>query len=81
MDTDIYYTLPNIYGIRINNYIDGKYDILFEKKYNTKIDNEIINESKMFYHDLDEIVKKNVTIQIYRKCKSIDNDEETCMVW
>ena len=40
----------------------------------------MINEVKAFYDHLDENSKKNLQFQIYRNCKSIE-DEENCMIW
>lgn len=40
----------------------------------------MIEEVKAFYHNLDENSKKNLKFQIYRNCKSIE-DEENCMIW
>jgi hypothetical protein len=42
--------------------------------------NEIIEEVKSFYENLDEISKKNLKFQIYKNCKSIE-DEGDCMIW
>jgi hypothetical protein len=42
--------------------------------------NEMIEEAKSFYANLDENSKKDVKFQIYRSCKSID-DEGDCMIW
>jgi hypothetical protein len=42
--------------------------------------NEMIQEVKTFYENLDENSKKNLKFQIYRNCKSIE-DEENCMIW
>jgi hypothetical protein len=40
----------------------------------------MIEEVKSFYHNLDENIKKNLKFQIYRNCKSIE-DEGDCMIW
>jgi hypothetical protein len=43
--------------------------------------NEMIEEVKAFYANLDENSKTtDVKCKIYRKCKSIEN-EENCMIW
>jgi hypothetical protein len=42
--------------------------------------NEMIEKVKIFYENLDENSKKNVKIQIYRNCKSIE-DKDNCMIW
>jgi hypothetical protein len=80
MDNNIYYTVYNIYGIKIYSYIDNDYIILFEQKHNTIMNNEMMKEVKVFYENLNENKKKNVKFQIYIECKSIDN-EEKCMIW
>jgi hypothetical protein len=42
--------------------------------------NEMFEEVKVFYANLDENSKTNVKFKIYRNCKSIDN-AENCMIW
>ena len=61
-------------------YINKNCTIIFEQKLNTLMTNEIIEEVKSFYENLDENSKKDVKFQIYRKCKSIE-DEGNCMIW
>lgn len=80
MDSEIYYTKKEIYGIRIYSFID-EYKILFENKYDTIINNEIIKNVKNYYENLDENNRKNLKFQIYTKCKSIDNRENFMMWW
>jgi len=80
MNTLIYYTLPDIYGIKIGSYTDNIYAILFEQKYDTIMTNEMIKEAKEFYENLDENTKNNIKIQTYRRCKCID-ELEGCMIW
>jgi hypothetical protein len=53
---------------------------MFEQKLNTLMTNEMIEEVKSFYTNLDENSKKKLKFQIYRNCKSID-DEGECMMW
>lgn len=81
MDNNIYYTDCHIYGIKIYSYsYIHDYVLLFEQKYNTIMSKEMMEESRVFYNNLDEHNKKNVKFQIYIKCKSID-DEKKCMIW
>jgi hypothetical protein len=80
LDNNIYYTTRGIYGVKIYTYINKECNILFEQKLNTLMSNEIIEEVKVFYSNLDENSKTNVKIKIYRKCNSIEN-KETCMIW
>ncbi len=61
-------------------YINRNYTILFKQQLNTLITNQIIEEVKTFYTNLDENSKKNLKFQIYRNCKSIENEGD-CMIW
>lgn len=79
MDNNIYYTTRDIYGIKLYNCID-EYKILFEQKYNTIISNEMMKETKAFYENLNEDIKKNIKFKIYKNCKSID-DDTNFMIW
>ena len=80
LDDNIYYTTMGIYGVKIYTYIDKECKILFKKQLNTLMSNEMMEEVKAFYANLDENSKKNVKLKIYRNCKSIEN-EENCMIW
>ena len=80
LNSDIYYTTKDIYGVKIYTYTNKEYKILFTQQLNTLMSNEMIEEVKVFYVNLDENSKTNVKIKIYRNCKSIDN-EENCMIW
>ena len=80
IDNNIYYTLCNIYGIKIYSFIEDDYIILFEKKYDEIMTSEMKKEAKVFYENLNEKNKKNLKFQIYIKCKSIVA-EENCMIW
>jgi hypothetical protein len=80
LDDNIYYTTSGIYGVKIYTFINNECKILFEQKQNTPISNEMMEETKIFYKNLDENTKKDVKFQIYRKCNSIE-DEENCMIW
>jgi len=80
LNNNIYYTMRGIYGVKIYTYINGECTILFKQQLNTLMTNEMIEEVKAFYENLDENIKKNLKFQIYRNCKSID-DEEKCMIW
>ena len=76
----MYYTTRGIYGVKIYTYINRDCTIIFKKQLNTLISNEMIEEVKALYHNLDKNIKKNLKFQIYRNCKSID-DEENFMIW
>ncbi len=75
MDTGIYCTQPNIYGIRFITFEDNA--ILYEKTHRQPFNREMMNEARSFYQNM----KRNVKIQIYRKCKSIDEGEDEFMIW
>lgn len=76
----MYYTTRGIYGVKMYTYINNNCSIIFEQKLNTLMSNEMIEEVKSFYTNLDENIKKNLKFQIYRNCKSIE-DEGDCMIW
>lgn len=76
----MYYTTRGIYGVKIYTYINGDRTTIFKQQLNTLMSNEMIEEVKAFYHNLDENSKINLKFKIYRNCKSID-DEGDCMVW
>lgn len=76
----MYYTTRGIYGVQIYTYINGDCTTIFKKQLNTLMSNEMIEEVKVFYHNLDENSKKNLKFKIYRNCKSIE-DEGDCMIW
>lgn len=80
LNNNIYCTTRGIYGVKIYTYINRDCTIIFKKQLNTLISNEMIEEVKALYHNLDKNIKKNLKFQIYRNCKSID-DEENCMIW
>ena len=79
MNNNIYCSTTNIYGIKIYSYIEDKI-ILFEKKYDIIMSNEMMKETKLFYENLDENTKKNIKFQIYIKCKSMGG-KENFMIW
>ena len=76
----MYYTTRGIYGVKMYTYINNNCTIIFEQKLDILMSNEMIEEVKSFYENLDENSKKNLKFQIYRNCKSIE-DEENCMIW
>jgi hypothetical protein len=76
----MYYTTRGIYGVKMYTYINNNSTIIFEQQLNTLITNEMIEEIKSFYTNLDENSKKKLKFQIYRNCKSIE-DEGDCMIW
>jgi hypothetical protein len=80
LSNNIYYTTKGIYGVKIYTYINKDCTIIFKKELNTLMSNELIEEVKAFYENLDENSKKNLKFQIYIKCKSIE-DGENCMIW
>jgi hypothetical protein len=75
----MYYTTTGIYGVKMYTYIN-KCTIIFKHQLNTLMSNEMIEEVKTFYEKLDENSKQNIKVQIYRICKSIDNEGD-CMIW
>ena len=79
-NNNIYYTTNGIYGVKIYTYINRDFTVIFEQQFNTLMSNEIITEVKTFYKNLDENIKKKLKFQIYRNCKSIE-DEDNCMIW
>jgi hypothetical protein len=76
----MYYTTRGIYGVKMYTYNNNNYTIIFKQQLNTLMSNEMIEEVKSFYTNLDENSKKNLKFQIYRNCKSIE-DEGDCMIW
>jgi hypothetical protein len=80
LNNKIYYTTRGIYGVKIYTYINRDCITIFEQQLNTLMSNEMIEEVKEFYHNLDENSKKNLKFKIYRNCKSIE-DEENYMIW
>ena len=76
----MYYTMRGIYGVKMYTYINDNCTIIFKKQLNTLMSNEMIEEVKSFYKNLDENSKKNLKFKIYRNCKSIE-DEGDCMIW
>lgn len=76
----MYYTTRGIYGVKMYNYINNNYTIIFEQQLNTLMSSEMIEKIKSVYTNLDENSKQNLKIKIYRNCKSID-DEGECMIW
>ena len=80
LNNNIYYTTRGIYGVKIYTYINRDCTTIFKQQLNKLMSNEMIEEVKAFYHNLDENSKKNLKIQIYKNCKSIE-DEENCMIW
>jgi hypothetical protein len=80
LNNNIYYTTRGIYGVNIYTYINRDCITIFKQQLNTLMSNEMIEEVKAFYHNLDENSKKDLKFQIYRNCKSIE-DEENCMIW
>jgi len=79
MINNIYYSSRNIYGIKIYHYTE-EYIILFERKYDFIMTNELLQDAFQMYENLDENNKRNVKFQIYLRCKSIDN-KDNCMIW
>jgi len=82
MENNIYYTMRDIYGIKLYSRIpiNDICIILFEQKYNMPMSTEMMNDVKVFYENLDETEKANIKFKKYIKCKSIDNEED-CMIW
>jgi hypothetical protein len=80
LNNNIYYTTIGIYGVKIYTYINKECKILFKQQLNTLMTNEMIQEVKAFYENLDENSKQKLKFQIYRNCESID-DERNCMIW
>ena len=80
LNNSIYYTTKGIYGVKLYTYINDDYITIFKQQLNTLMTNEMMEEVKAFYENVDENIKKHLQFQIYRNCKSID-DEGTCMIW
>jgi|GEM_PF-7053340 len=81
LNNNIYYTTKGIYGVKIYTYTNNEYKILFKQQCNTLMSDEMMEEVKAFYANLDEHSKTNdIKCKVYRNCKSIEN-EENCMVW
>jgi hypothetical protein len=80
LNHNIYCTTRGIYGVKIYTYINRDRTIIFKQQLNTLMSNEMIEEVKAFYDNLDENSKKKLKFQIYINCKSIE-DEENCMIW
>ena len=80
LNNNIYYTTRGIYGVNIYTYINRDCITIFKQQLNTLMSNEMMEEVKAFYHNLDENSKKDLKFQIYRNCKSIE-DEGNCMIW
>jgi hypothetical protein len=80
LDNNIYYTTKGIYGVKIYTYINKECNILFKQQLNTLMSNEMIEHLKVFYSNLHENSKTNLKIKIYRKCQSIESNEN-CMIW
>jgi len=80
LNNNMYYTTRGIYGVKIYTCIDKNCTIIFERQLNTVMSNEMIEEAKSFYENLDENNKKNVKFQICKNCKSIEGEGD-CVVW
>ena len=80
LNNPLYYTTKGIYGVKIYTYNNNNCSIIFKQQLNTLMTNEMIEEVKTFYENLDEDSKQNLKFQIYRNCKSIE-DEGNCMIW
>lgn len=74
MYTDIYYTLPGIYGIQL--IANGK--ILFEQKCPIELN---LQQARDFYSGLDSEIKENIKCKIYVKYKSMDNQYVDFIWW
>ena len=75
----MYYTTRGIYGFKMYTYYNNNCTIIFKQQLNTLMSNEMIKEVKSFYENLDENIKKKLKFQIYKNCKSIE-DEGECMI-
>jgi len=81
MISDIYSTTCDIYGIRIYDFAKYKYNIMFERKFDTIMTNETLVETRLFYNNLHENDKKSIKkIKIYTKCENKSN-KDYFMVW
>ena len=76
----MYYTTRGIYGVKIYTCINRDCTTIYEQQLNALMSNEMIEEVKAFYYNLDENSKKKLKFKIYRNCKSIE-DEGGCMIW
>jgi len=80
LNSDIYYTMRGIYGVKIYTYSNKECTVLFKRQLNTLMSNEMMEEVKAFLCTIDEKSKKNVQVKTYRNCKSVDNNDN-CMIW
>jgi hypothetical protein len=80
LNNNIYCTTRGIYGVKIYTCVNKECKILFARQLNSLMSNEMMQEVKEFYANLDENSKQNVKCKIYRNCKSIGN-EENFMIW
>ena len=76
----MYYTTRGIYGVKIYTYINKDCTTIFKQQLNTLMSNEMMEEVKVFYNNLDENNKQNLKFKIYKNCKSIE-DEGDFMIW
>jgi hypothetical protein len=74
------YPSDDIYGVRIYNFINDEGNVLFERKYDTIMSYETIQEAKLFYDELCETDKNNVFFKIYTECSTTYNSG-LCMIW
>ena len=76
----MYYTTRGIYGVKIYTCINRVCTTIFQQQLNTLMSNEMMEEVKVFYNNLDENSNTNLKFKVYRNCKSIE-DEGDCMIW
>lgn len=68
-----------IYGVRITQLVGEDSDIIFEKIYDSEMNNECRNEVKEFYKTLEE-KNANLRFQIYTECSSTYR-KDIFMMW
>jgi len=64
------YSSGNIYGIMIYNFINEEENILFERKFDIIMSNEEKREARLFYNEINEILKSKVLFKIYTSVSS-----------
>ena len=53
LNNNIYYTTSGIYGVKIYTYTNRNSKIIFTQQFNLLMNNEMIEEVKTFYNNLD----------------------------
>jgi hypothetical protein len=75
-----------IYGVRIfhskDNDVVYESDIIYEKKWETKLDDNKINDVRHFYYELEDTMKCNLRFYIFVECTStLEYESRDEMYW